>query len=170
MSLYSSSVPQFQKMLRLLETWLDKAEAHAAAKKYDPAILLQARLAPDMFPLIRQIQAACDAAKGAAAHLAGREPPKHPDTETTLPEIRERVKTVLAYLDTVTEKDFEGAADRRVGLGFLPGKVIVGQEYLIELALPNFYFHVTMTYAILRHNGIDLGKRDFIGGLRLIDA
>lgn len=170
MSLYSISIPQYKKMLHNVESWLDKASAHAAAKSYDTSVLLDARLAPDQFPLVRQIQLACDEAKGSAARLAGREPPKHPDTEKTFDEIRARLKTVIAYLDTIGPEDFEGAETRRISLSFLPGMVILGADYLEGMALPNFYFHVTTAYSILRKNGVDLGKRDFIGSLPLQKA
>jgi hypothetical protein len=168
-SLYESSVPQYAKMLRNLEKWLDKAEAHAQTKKFEPVTLLSARLAPDQYPLVRQIQSACDAAKSGAARLAGQEPPKHPDTEQTWEEIRTRVRTVLAYLETVKPSDFVGAEERVVPLPFMPGKGIVGSDYLVELSLPNFYFHLTTAYAILRHNGVDVGKTDYIGSMKLRD-
>lgn len=170
MHIYEASIPQFKKILLAVDQWLGKAVDHAGKKSFDPAVFLTARLAPDQFHLMRQIQAACDAAKSAAARLSGREPPSHPDTEQTMEEIRKRIATVVAYLDTFKADDFAGADTRRIGLPFLPGKLIVGQNYLTELALPNFYFHVTTAYAILRHNGVDLGKRDFLGGLTLMDA
>jgi len=168
--LYDATVPQMSKMLTNLNRWLDKAVAHAEAKKFDPAVLLSARLAPDQYPLLKQIQAACDSAKSAAAHLSGQTQPKHPDTEQTLEEIRARIATCLAYLATFKASDFEGAETRPVSLPFLPGKVILGADYLNEMALPNFYFHITTAYAILRHNGVNVGKIDFIGGLKMRDA
>lgn len=170
MPLYDATVPQMSKMLTNLNRWLDKAVAHAEAKKFEPAVLLAARLAPDQYPLLKQIQAACDSAKSAAAHLSGQTQPKHPDTEQTLEEIRARIATCLAYLATFKASDFEGAETRPVSLPFLPGKVILGADYLNEMALPNFYFHITTAYAILRHNGVNLGKIDFIGGLKMRDA
>jgi|ERR1041385_6433213 hypothetical protein len=170
MYIYEASIPQFKKILECVDGWLGKAADHAAKKSFDAAVLLTARLAPDQFNLLRQIQAACDAAKSAAARLTGREPPSHPDTEQTLEEIRRRIQTVVAYLDTFNAEDFAGADSRRIALPTLQGKIIIGQNFLNELALPNFYFHVTTAYAILRHNGVDLGKRDFIGGLALLDA
>jgi uncharacterized protein len=168
--LYDATIPQLSKMLKNLDRWLDKATAHAEAKKFDPAVLLTARLAPDQYPLLKQIQAACDSAKSAAAHLSGKELPKHPDHEQTLPEIKARIHTCLAFLETITPEDFEGAETRRVSVAFLPGKVIMGADYLNEMALPNFYFHVTTAYAILRHNGVEVGKYDYIGSLKLQDA
>ena len=170
MSLYEASVPQFKKMLLGVDRWLGKTVEHAAKKSFDPAVLLSARLAPDQFHLLRQIQAACDAAKSAAARLTGREPPSHPDTEQTIDDLRKRIATVVAYLDTMKPDDFEGAETRRIALQFMPGKLILGSDYLTELALPNFYFHVTTAYAILRHNGVELGKGDYLGGLTLMDA
>ncbi len=170
MLLYESSLPQFAKMLRGLDAWLIKAEAHAQQKGLAASDLLEARLAPDQYPLLRQVQVACDAAKNAAAHLAGREPPKHPDTEKTMAELHERIRTALAYVESVKPDELAGAESRHVTLGFLPGKYLFGADYLVGLALPNFYFHVTTAYAIMRHLGVDLGKRDFIGGLPLHDG
>lgn len=169
MSLYSSSVPQLTKMLQNLDRWLTKAEEHAKAKSFDPAVLLTARLAPDQYALTRQVQASCDAAKFTAARLTGKSPPAHPDTETTLEELHARIRSVVEFLGTVSEGDFEGAAERTVGLPFAPGKGMKGADYLVEMALPNFYFHITTAYAILRHNGVPLGKVDFIGSLKMID-
>jgi len=170
MDLYEASIPQFKKILLAVDKWLEKATEHAGKKSFEPAVFLTARLAPDQFPLLRQIQAACDAAKSCVARLTGREPPSHPDTEQTMEEIRKRIATVVAYLDTFKAADFAGAETRRIGLHFLPGKLIVGRDYLTELALPNFYFHATTAYSILRHNGVELGKGDFLGGLTLIDG
>lgn len=169
MSLYAETIPQFDKMLANLDAWLSLGVEHATKKKYDPAILLSCRLVPDQYPLIRQIQAACDQAKAAAARLTGQEPPKHPDTEVTLDEIRARIQTVRTYLAGFSKKDFVGADTRVIGLPFMPGKGMKGTSYVSEMALPNFYFHVSMAYAILRHNGVDLGKTHFIGGLTLVD-
>lgn len=166
MSIYELTIPQYSKTLRNLDRWLDKAVAYAAERKFDPAVLLQARLAPDQFSLLRQIQNVCDNAKISAARLAGREPPKHPDTEQTLDEIRARIQTVLAYLETFSPADLEGAATRTILLPFLPGQSITGLDYVIGWGLPNFYFHATTAYAILRHNGVPVGKKDFIGGLK----
>ena len=170
MSLYDETIPQFTKMLRNLDKWLDKAVAHAQAKSFDPQVLVQSRLAPDQYALVRQVQAACDAAKTAAARLTGEEPPKHPDTEQTLEEIRARIRTCITYLESKKPEQFAGADTRPVALPFIPGKLILGADYVHELSLPNFYFHLSMAYAILRHNGVDLGKTDFIGSLKLKDA
>jgi len=169
MSIYETAIVQTRKMLTSLDKWLETAVAHAQKKSFDPNVLLSARLAPDQYPLVRQVQSACDSAKSNAARLAGKEPPKHPDTEQTVDELHARIRTVVAYLDTFTAADFEGAATRPVVLPFLEGKVILGSDYLREMAVPNFYFHLTTAYTILRHNGVDLGKRDFIGSLNLRD-
>jgi hypothetical protein len=161
---------EMAKMLENLDRWLDKGAEHATAKKFDVDSLLISRLAPDQFPLSRQIQSACDAAKFAAARAAGKEAPKHPDTEATVKELKERIAAVVAYLRSFSEADFEGAEDRPVPLGFMPGKGMKGGIYVREMALPNFFFHVTTAYAILRHNGVDLGKRDYLGPIDLIDV
>lgn len=169
MSLYEASIPQLKKMLNNADKWLDAAVAHATKKSFDPNVLLAARLAPDQYPLTRQIQAFCDGAKFTAARLTGKEAPKHPDTETTVDELHARIRAVVAYLDTFTEADFADAKARIIELPFMPGKVLSSADYLNEMALPNFYFHVTSAYAILRHNGVDLGKMDFLGSLNLRD-
>lgn len=169
MSLYEI-VPVFSKQLAAMNGWLDKAAAHAAAKKFDVKVLLEARLAPDMFPLIRQVQTACDQSKFGAARVAGKEPPKNADTETTLEELAARITTARAYLATFEPADFEGAEKRVVPLSFAPGKGMVAGKYLHEFLVPNFYFHVSMAYAILRHHGVDLGKRDFIGQITMQDV
>jgi hypothetical protein len=170
MSLYAASIPQFKKMLVSLDKWLEKAVERAAKKSFEPSVLLQARLAPDQFNFIRQVQSACDAAKSGAARLAGQQPPSHPDTEQTLEELRARIRTCIAYLDSVKPDDLAEAATRRIALPFIPGKLMHGSDYLTQFALPNFYFHVTTAYAILRHNGVELGKADFLGDLPLFDA
>jgi uncharacterized protein len=170
MSLYSSSVPQLSKMLQNLDRWLTKAEENAKARSFDPAVLLTSRLAPDQYALTRQVQAACDSAKFTAARLSGKTAPSHPDTETTLEELHARIRAVVEFLGTFTEADFEGAEARTVALPFAPGKGMNGADYLTEMALPNFYFHVTTAYAILRHNGVPVGKIDFIGSMRMIDV
>jgi hypothetical protein len=169
MSFVYESVQEQKKMVGQLDRWLEKGIAYAKAKSFDPNVLLSARLAPDQYPLLRQTQTICDNAKFAAARLSGKEAPKHPDTEQTVDEVRARIRTCLAFLDTLKPADFEGAEARLVELPFMPGKVIKGSDYLTEMALPNFYFHLTLAYAILRHNGVDLGKTDFIGSLTFRD-
>ena len=164
MSMYET-VPQFIKTLENLDRWLEKAVAYAKAKSFDPNVLVTARLAPDQYALAKQVQASCDAAKFAAAYLSNQKPPAHPDTEQTIDELRARIASCIAYLKTVEEKDFAGAEDRRVAPPWMKGGWVKGDHYLCQLAIPNFYFHVTTAYSILRHNGVDLGKMDFIGGL-----
>jgi uncharacterized protein len=170
MSLYDYAITQPKKMLGNLGKWLDAGVAHAQKKSFEPDVLLGLRLAPDMFPLVRQIQSACDSTKLAAARLTGKEPPKHPDTEKTIEEVKQRLQSVIAYLDTFTPKDLEGAESRPIKLPVLEGKAMLGDDYLREWALPNIYFHVTTAYDILRHNGVELGKRDFIGAVTTRDA
>ncbi len=164
MSIYLSVV-EMKKLLSNVEGWLDKAVAFAATKKFDANTLLQARLAPDMFPLARQIQAICDQAKYAASRTTGKETPSHPDTETTIDELKKRIASVVAYLGEFTAKDFEGADDRSVTTPRWEGKQMVATNYFLEHAQPNFYFHLMSTYALLRHNGVDVGKKDFLGQL-----
>jgi hypothetical protein len=152
-------------MLKQLDAWLDKAQAHAEDKSFDTSVLVQARLAPDQYPLVRQVQSACDAAKFAAARVTGKEAPAHPDTETTFEQLHARIKAATAYLDTFKEADFQGAEERHVSLPWLEGKYLMGSDYITEAVLPNFYFHLSHAYAILRHNGVALGKMDYIGSL-----
>jgi hypothetical protein len=168
MNLYDV-IPQYAKMLGNLERCLDKAGEHAAAKKFEADTLVQARLAPDMYPLARQVQAACDTAKFSAAYLSGKEAPAHPDTEKTIAELKARIASCRAFLETIKESDVAGGEERKVAPKFLQGKWLRGEHHLVQMALPNFYFHVTTAYDILRHNGVDIGKRDFIGSLPLRD-
>jgi hypothetical protein len=164
MNLYAATIPQFKRILQNVERWLDKTVAFAETKKFDPNTLLSARLAPDQFALVRQIQSVCDQAKLTVARLTAKDPPKHPDTEQTLDELRKRLHSVTAYLDTFKPADFDGTAERLITLPFFPeGKAMTGFDYLIERQLPNVYFHTSMVYAILRHNGVDVGKTDFLG-------
>jgi len=155
----------FIKTLENLEKWMDKAGEHAKAKSFEVDVLAQARLAPNQFSFTQQVQSACDQAKYAAAYLGGKKAPSHPDTEKTFAELRERIRKCTSFLATVTEKDFEGAAERKVAPPWLGGRWLRGHDYLVDLAVPNFFFHATMAYAILRHNGVDLGKMDYIGSL-----
>jgi hypothetical protein len=160
-------VLEMKKLLQNVDALLDKSKAHAKAKGYDANVLLQSRLAPDMFPLVQQIQVACDHAKYAASRSAGKEAPAHPDTEQTMDEVKTRIATVVAYLDGFTAKDFEGADSRRVTFARWEGKSMTATDYIVEYAMPNFFFHVTMAYAILRHNGVDIGKRDYVGQVNM---
>lgn len=154
---------QMKKMLGQLLEWLDMAETFSKAKTFDVNVLLEARLAPDQFAFVRQVQSACDTAKLAASRLTGRDAPVHPDTEKTVDELRARIRSVIAYLDGFTAKDYEGAASRVVATPRWEGKVMIGADYFMEHAVPNFFFHITHAYAILRHNGVDLGKRHYLG-------
>jgi uncharacterized protein len=163
------TVVQLTKMLHNLSAWLEEGVELAQKRGFDPVILLESRLAPDAYPLMRQIQAACDGAKFLAARLAGKEPPKHPDTEKTLDEIRARIKAVIEYCGSFQESDFAGWESRKVPLPFIPGKGCTAPVYLTEMNLPNTYFHLATAYAILRHNGVVLGKRKYIGAFELID-
>jgi uncharacterized protein len=169
MSSYENTVPNLMRMLRNLERWLDKGVAHAQAKKFEPDVLASARLAPDQFPLAKQIQAACDAAKYAAAKLSGTEPPSHPDTETTIVELRARIHTCLAYLESFQPESFAGAQARSISHQWMRGKTMRAPDYVDQFVIPNFYFHCVHTYAILRHNGVDLGKLDYLGPISLVD-
>jgi hypothetical protein len=167
MNTYDLTVPQLAKMLKNVDRWLSAAAKHAEAKKFDPDTLVHARLAPDQFDLRRQVQAVCDNAKFVCCRLAGRDIPANPDTETTFAQLHARVATALALVDGFKPADFAGAGERKISLPWMQGKWLTGDEYLIQHALPNFYFHLVTTYAILRHNGVDVGKRDFIGELPL---
>jgi hypothetical protein len=163
--MYFETVSQMKKMLGQLDGWLEKATVFAQAKKFDSNVYLGLRLAPDQFALARQVQTACDTAKLVAARLAGKEAPAHPDTEQTLDELRARVRTVMTYLDGFTPKDFEGAATRVITQPRWEGKVMSGADYFLEHGVPNFFFHLTHVFAILRHNGVEIGKRDYLGPL-----
>jgi hypothetical protein len=164
LSMYQASVPVFVRLLTALSAMLDKAAAHAEAKKIDPAALLQARLYPDMFALLKQVLVAADFSKNGTARLAGVEPPKFEDTETTFPELKARLAKTLDYLKTVKPEQVDGSEERVVNVK-VGGREMTfkGQDYLLTSVLPNFYFHLTTAYAILRHNGVELGKRDFTG-------
>jgi hypothetical protein len=163
-AMYSMSVPVFVKTLGCLSAILDKAAAHAQARKIDPAVLLAARLYPDMFALTKQVQVACDFAKGSVARLAGQEPPKYDDTETTIDDLKARIARTIAFIQAFSEDQFRGAEEREVSLK-IRDQVLTyrGYPYLAHVALPNFFFHAVTAYDILRHNGVELGKRDFIG-------
>jgi len=159
------SIRLFAKTLQNLERWMGKAEEHAKSKSFEVDVLAVARLAPDQYELIRQVQAACDQAKYAAAYLGNKQAPSHPDTEKTFAELKQRIHKCLGFLESVQEKDFTGADERKVAPPWLGGKWLKGSDYLADVAIPNFFFHATMAYAILRHNGVPLGKMDFVGSL-----
>jgi len=162
MNLYDATVPVFTKLLSGVDKWLDKAAASADARKFDVELLASARLAPNQYSLTRQLQAACDQVKFTCAKLTGTEPPSHPDTEKTIAELRARIATVVAYMATFKREDFVGAEERACGHAWMGGKTMRGGDYLDHFALPNFYFHLATAYAILRHNGVELGKQDYI--------
>jgi len=166
-SLSKASLPVFEIALNALSAVLDKAQAHATAKKFDVSVLLNSRLAPDMFALTRQVQIACDLAKNGSARLAGVEPPRYEDKETTTAELKARIAKTLAYLKTVDRKQIDASADRqlRFPLGPVNKGEMKGDDYLNHFLLPNFYFHLTAAYAILRHCGLDIGKRDYLGAI-----
>jgi uncharacterized protein len=163
--MYYQTIRQMKKMLGQVDKWLEATVAFANTKSFDPNLFLGFRLAPDQFAFARQVQTACDTAKLATARLAGKEAPKHADTEQTIEELRARVRSVVTYLEGFTEKDFENAATRVITQPRWEGKVMTGADYFLEHALPNFFFHLTHAYAILRHNGVGLGKRDYLGPL-----
>ena len=163
-SMYAASVPVFKHILTSLSEILDKAAAHAGAKKIEPDALLQARLFPDMFTLRRQVLIACDFAKGTSARLAGVEVPKYDDNEASFAELKARIAKTLAFIETLSAAQIDGSEDRDITVQAGPNTLqFKGLPYLLHYALPNFYFHVVTAYAILRHNGLELGKRDFVG-------
>ena len=163
-SMYQASAPRFVNTLKNLSAILEKAQAHADAKKIDSKALIAARLYPDMFPMSRQVQSACDTAKGAVARLAGVEVPVHEDTEQTLEELKARIARTIAFINTIKPAQVDGSEDREIVLKMRSGEVkLKGMQYLLGQALPNFYFHATTAYDILRHNGVEVGKRDYIG-------
>lgn len=165
MSMYTALVPQSAKMLRNLDACLEKAISYAESKDFDVERLLSSRLAPDHYSLSRHVQAVCDMAKLGVARLADKPAPKHEDSEAPLGELRQRIQDVLNFIEGVQASDFEGAKDREIRLGFLKGKALRGSDHMNEFVIPNFYFHLSCAYALLRHNGVPLAKMDFIGSL-----
>jgi hypothetical protein len=163
-------VQQCSRSLGNLQVCLAKAVQHAAAKEFDVNVLLTSRLAPDQHHFIYQVQSACDYVKGAAGWLSGQSPPKHEDKEQTIDEVRERIRKTIAFVESVREDQYAGATERKVKLSWAPGKVIGGADYLLQVTIPNVFFHITTAYAILRHNGVDVGKMDFLGVLNLVDS
>jgi hypothetical protein len=162
-TMYSASVPVFVQMLENLNTWLDKAEAHATAKKFEPSVYMTMRLAPDMLSLPKQVQIACDAAKFCVARLAAVDAPKFDDSEATLGELRGRVDATIAFVKSVPAAKIDGSDDKDISVPRRDGPIIMkGEAYLKHAVLPNFFFHVTTTYALLRHNGVELGKSDYL--------
>ncbi len=164
MSMSNGSIPVFEIGLNALSALLDKAQAYAEAKSIDPAVLLNARLFPDMFALTRQVQSACDQAKNGGARLAGIDPPRYDDNEKTIAELKARIAKTVAFVKTLDTKKVDESADREITFPLGPKKGhMKGADYLNHFVVPNFYFHVTTAYDILRHCGVELGKRDFIG-------
>lgn len=164
LTMYQASIPSFVRMLGNLSAILDKAAAHAEAKKIDPSIFINARLAPDMYPLSRQVQIATDIVKGCAARLAGIEVPSYADNETTFSELQARIAKTVAFIQSVTAAQIDGNEAREITLKFGSREMhFLGQAYLLDFVYPNFHFHLTTTYAILRHNGVEIGKMDYVG-------
>jgi len=150
-------------MLKNLDAILGKIVPFAEAKKIEPEVLLNSRLAPDQFTLIRQVQIATDAAKLCVAKLTGKEAPTHDDKETTLPQLQKRIAETVSYLESVSEKDFAGFSEKKITTPRWDGKYLMGNEYAVQHSIPNVYFHITVAYEILRHNGLDIGKKDYLG-------
>jgi hypothetical protein len=167
LSMSSSSIPALETGLAALSGVLDKAAAFAEARKVDQSVLLQSRLYPDMFPLVRQVQTAADLAKNGAARLAGAEFPKYEDNETTIGQLKDRLAKTAAYLKTIDQKKLDGSGDREISFPLGPKNQghMSGEDYLNHFLLPNFYFHLTAAYAILRHSGVEVGKQDFLGAI-----
>src|SRR5690554_5972913 len=163
--LHQLTVVQFTKMLGNLSNILEKAASFAESKKIEMKMLLNSRLAPDQFPLVRQVQIACDSAKLGVSRLTGKEAPTHEDNEQTLAELTARIQEVIAYLDTITPDDFADAAERHISQPRWEGKYLTGTEFAVQHAIPNVYFHITTAYSILRHNGVNLGKKDYLGAM-----
>ncbi|AKT43811.1 DUF1993 domain-containing protein [Chondromyces crocatus] len=169
MSIYDSSIPQMARTLRQAGVWLDKAQAYAEQKRFDPEVLLSSRLAPDQWSLRQQIQAICLGSQRLGSLLADAETSNPDILDESLPELRVRVDRAVEQLQQLRPEQFQGAEERVIPLPFLPGKGLKATDFVFEFALPNFYFHATTAYAILRHNGVDVGKTDFIGDLSLRD-
>jgi uncharacterized protein len=162
--MYYHAVSQLVQALKNIDCWLDKAQKHAAAKNFDVQVLMTSRLAPDMEAFVYQIQSACDYAKGAAAWLSGQTPPPHEDNEKTIDEVRARIQKTVAFIESVQESRYTHAAQQKVRVSWgPPGTVLQGQDYMLQVAIPNVYFHVMAAYAILRHNGVEIGKMDYLG-------
>ena len=169
--MYYQLISQCTQSLKNLETCLDKAEQHAAAKKFDVGVLMTSRLAADMKDFTYQVQSACDYVKAGVAWLSGQTPPRHEDNEQTIDEVRARIRKTVAFAESVKEAQYAGASARKVNMSWAPaGKVLDGEDYLLQMTIPNTFFHVAMAYAVLRHNGVDIGKKDFLGPVNWIDA
>ena len=163
-TMHSASAPVFVRMLGNVNTWLDKAEAHAAARKFDSSVYLGTRLAPDMLPFVKQIQIACDTVKFCVARLAGVDSPKFEDNETSFAELRQRIDATVAFVKSVPAAQIDGSEDKDITIPRRDGSMVMkGEAYLKHFALPNLFFHLTTAYALLRHNGVEIGKMDFLG-------
>ena len=166
LSMYQASVPAYSQMLKSLSAVLQKAEAHCESKKIAPSVFVNACLYPDMAPLSRQIQIATDQVKGGLSRLAGTEPPKWEDTETTFADLQARIKKALDFAAATKPEQIDGSEDKQIVLKLGPQEVTFkGQQFLVNFSLPNFYFHIVTAYDILRHNGVEIGKRDYLGGI-----
>jgi hypothetical protein len=168
--MYYQVIAQCTQSLKNLETCLDKADRYAATNKFDTGVFMTSRLAPDMQPFTYQVQSACDYVKAAAAWLSGQTPPRHEDNEQTIDELRARIQKTVAFAESVKEAQYAEASKTKVKLSWAPGKVIGGEDYLLQMTIPNTFFHIAMAYAILRHSGVDVGKMDFLGSINLVDA
>jgi hypothetical protein len=166
--MYYQVVAQCAETLKNMEVWLDKAEQYAATKKFDVGVLMTSRLAPDMQGFIYQVQSACDYVKGAAAWLSGQIPPNHEDNEQTIAEVRARIRKTLAFVESVEPQQYADANERGVKIEWAGGRSIRAEDYLMQITIPNVFFHITTAFAILRHNGVDIGKMDFLGAIRWI--
>lgn len=162
----ATTIAHMADQLERMSSWLDKARAHATAKKFDVDTLLAARLAPDQFALVRQLGSACDTAKLAAARLSGKPAPVHADDQKSIADCQARIADTVAYMRGLGAADFAKAGEAKITFGWMPGKYLEAANYLVNFAVPNFHFHLTHAYAILRHNGVDLGKQDYLAGLQ----
>lgn len=167
--MYFEAIAQCAQAFVAVEAMLDKASLYADAKKFDVGVLMNSRLAPDMAPFIYQIQSASDYLKAGAAWLSGQKPPRFEDNERTIDEVRERIRKTVAFTQSVLSDQYAHAGEQRVKVSWVPGKVIEGQDYLLQIVIPNVYFHIGMAYAILRKDGVDVGKLDFLGPMNFIE-
>jgi uncharacterized protein len=168
--MYHQAILQCTRAFLTIEAWLDKAERSAEQKEFDVNVLMQSRLAPDMAPFVYQVQSASDYHKAGAAWLSGQKPPRFEDNERTIDEVRARIRKTAEFTRSVTSDQYDNASEQRVKVSWAPGKVIEGQDYLLQITIPNVYFHICMAYAILRKDGVDVGKMDFLGSMNFIGA
>jgi hypothetical protein len=167
-AMYYEVVSQCVRSLGNLDTCLAKAEQFAAARKFDVGVLLNASLAPDMKNFVYQVQSACDYVKAAAAWLSGQTPPRHEDNEKTIDELRARIRKTIAFAESISEARYGRAGEQKISLSWAPGRIIAGEDYLLQMTIPNTFFHLAMAYAILRHSGVDVGKKDFLGPINFV--